>query len=490
MCEKCPPDATTRYATGDIPEFDTLSRTRRNHIHAILAAPDGVTPLRGDRWEVRQPGNPRIRVVRWHQDGRWTCSTCSGNFRAWRPCLHMAAVFRHVGLMPAAEAEVAPNKGRRDQAAFDAGKRNMATEFPALAAKLCATVRQVRWNSIGREAVPASDLMFGALRYVASGLCLRETESELKKDYAAGLISRPYSYPLLSEYLNQPSTTAELDRLLLMTFIATRHWSATAGMDGTGFQRRNYYQYCQDRTGKREGSKPNPAGRRYLTTIPLIIYETNIVPAVAAYTHVEAEARADDGLDGLRGEQPWFMALVERVRPHFPGFERVRTDMGFFKRNHYLWGECWGIGVSTPFPAHFKPTKRNHQHGPEYRAADRAYDAWHTNREASLKEYHKRSHDEGMMNGIKVEFNGGLQTRTEPSQFNEVRLKWLAWNLKQTIYLMHHHNWAPDYAAAAALVGRADLPPLAELAGHYKGKSALAILHEAVAAKAPGIQGA
>lgn len=486
MCEKCAPDALTRYATEGIPEFDALSRARRNNIHQILDFPEGVTPRQNDRWEVRQPGRPFLRIVRWRA-GNWTCDTCSGSFRATNPCLHMIVVFRHLGLMRAPEVIVEVGKGPRDQAAFDAGKRNMAQEFPALAAKLCATVRPSRFNPIGREAVPASDLMFGAIRYVESGKCLRETESLLKQDYEAGRISRPYSYTLLSEYLAHPSTTAELDRLLLTTFIATSHYAKTAGMDGTGFQRRNYYQYAEDRQRfRRDGFKADPKGRRYLTSVPAIVYETNIVPAVATYSQSIPNSPYGDDLEGLRGETPYFMALMERIRPFFPGLQRVRTDMGFFKRTHFLWGECWGIDVKIPFPSSFKPVRKRAGvgAGPEFVAAARAFDAWHADPTASWKEYHKRSQQEGMMNGVKVEFGGGLQTRTEESQVNEIRLKWLAFNLKQTIYLMHKHSWAPDYQAAAERLGPADLKPLAEVAAHFKERSGLKLYHEAIAEKA------
>jgi hypothetical protein len=386
----------------------------------------------------------------------------------------MLIVFRHLGLMEDDSAPEVKAGKIRDQAAFDAGKRNMAELFPKIAAQLCDTVRTTRSNPLGREAVTARDLAFGVLRYVQLGKCLRETESQLRLDHAAGYLQRPYSYALLSQYLNDPRTGPELDRLLLTTFITTSHFSNSCGPDGTGIQLRNYYEYGALRTQEKRR-------RGFIMAVPLIIYETNIIPAVALYERQPwgTGPREDDG---LRGEAPYLLALLERVRPYFPSLEIVRHDLGFFKRMHYLWGECYGIRFVSGFKENFRTTPA--AFGPEVRASARAYDAWHTNEDASWKEYHKRSQQEGVMNGLKVQFGGGVHARSELAKGNEIRLKWLAYNIHQIIYLMESRNWTPDFQAAASRLGDQDLTPLEELAAKYLGRHADAvILKEAEAAK-------
>lgn len=486
MCEKCPADPARHYAGCEIPAFsDLMLRARTNAF--LLFNSGSVAAVGGDRFEVRDADRVRVKLVRW-RNGKWTCNSCSGSRTSGRPCSHMVAVFLHLGLM-VADSSPASSGVERNPAAIDAGKRNMAEAFPKLAAQLCDTVRFTRFNQVGREPVAARDLMYGALRYVEMNRCLRETESQLKLDFAAGHLRKMFSYPLISQYLNHAGTAAEIDRLLLTVFIATSHFARSAGMDGTGFQRRNYYEYADDRARQRAKAEEAPPSksrpllpyerrrRGYVQAIPLIIYETNIVPAVMCRVRETTEgggqfdgsSRYDpDYLDGLGGEQPYFLALLERVRPYFPHLETVRADMGFFKLTHYQWGEHWGVRVSIPFKSNYNPHSKNHS-GSASRAAARAYNAWHADPTGSLAEYHKRSHDEGMMNGVKVEFGGGVQTRKNESQCNEVRLKWLAFSLKQVIYLMHkHEGWVPDFQAAAERLGLGDLAPLRDLALRYK----------------------
>lgn len=508
MCDKCPASPTTRYGTDGIAVFQSLRLAMRRKALEITKRLGGVMPLPGNRFSVLPVDRTKPVIVRWRLD-HWGCGSCSGRINETKPCFHLVAVLVHLGLMPTAVEDVTPNK-IRNQAAFDLAKRNMAQELPKLIAKLCEQVRETRINPVGREAVTVQDLMFGIITYVASGCPMREVESMLKDTYEKGLTSKLYSYPLLSEFLEHPETSMEIQRLQLMLGIASSAFTASAGPDGTGFQRRNFFQYAEDRArwrAQRErkkaeraavkrGQSPKPSEaspteldkprqRGHIQAIPLIAYETNIVLDV----HVRAIDPTDDSeddsestatskdeedeMEGLRGEQPYFLALLERTRPFLPHLRRVRADKGFAKMLNYWWGQCWGIELSIPFKSNFQPGARKNKSGRARKAASRALVDWMMDEEAAHDEYHKRSQQEGVMNGCKVEVGGGVRTRTEQSQLNEVRLKWLVFSLKQTLYLMYGRDgWVPDFAAAAAQLGPDDLVPLEVLAAKYLQKNA------------------
>jgi hypothetical protein len=512
MCDKCPSNPLGRYGQGRIPAFSQLRKPAVRRALEISNRPGGVVSPGGDRYHVLPANRHEPVVVRWRLSA-WRCDSCSGKVTEARPCFHMIAVFLHLGLLVTLASESVLSKVR-NQAAFDAAKRNMHVELPKLMRLVAAEVRETRLNPIGREAILTRDLVFGAMTYVESGDCLRETEGALVAAFQAGHINRPYSYSLLSEYLECPTTSMELQRLQLLIAIATAAFTRSGGPDGTGFQRRNYFQYAEDRArwrARKEQEKrlreqerlrtqdtkrgapskllPSPKKvdlprhRGYIQAIPLIAYETNIIldVHVRAVDPTESEDRDDDTdpinlEDGLRGEAPYFLALFERVRPYLPYLKDARADKGFQKMLHHWWGYCWNISVHIEPKSNFKPGARSSMSGKVRKAATRAYDAWMEHRKASEDEYHKRSQQEGVMNGVKVEVGGGVRTRTPTSQLNEVRLKWMVYSLKQVLYLMHAHDWKPDFAAASAILGPGDLVPLEELAAKFLQKSAADII--------------
>lgn len=519
MCEKCPADAKERYAREYRPfkEWPTVTKRRAS---AIVGNPFGIRPLQNkrDHYETNGPGTKvGGQVVYWRLNN-WHCEHCGGHPNALHPCLHIGAVLLHLGIVPDNVNRVELPEERRNQAALDQSKTHMETDFPRLAKQLVeAVLPDVLQNVRGRPRTEARTMMMGAIAYVESGRCLRETRSRLELWHQLGLIESIPGYGRLSKFLSSDACRFWSDRLMLVIAMTCKHFTFSGGPDGTGFQRRSFYAYAEkrreqqrekrlratqkkrDEASKAAGQpeaetkkvgKDAPRRRGYYLAVPLIMYETNMVPAVAVRLYPGFDESDEDrqkrlsNSDGFPdAEAPYFLGLLELVRPFFPAIKQVRGDLGYWKFVHWLWGEIFHIDVQIPEKADFD--EKSYLTGaPGKSAAMKAIAAYRRDIPAHLAAYHKRSHQEGCQNGIKVEMGPGVRLRSLLGQMNEVRLKYVCWNLKQLNYERYNRAiqpgqpWEPDFKGEAKIAAEADPPEVELMAKLYEDDPAHILRHQ------------
>ena len=494
MCERCPSDALRVYSAPNYRPYKDILRKTAFKAAKILGNPSGVRALKRDRFELNLPPSQVGGGVVYWRLGKWNCTKCGGEPNQSRPCYHMVALFLHLGLLHAPDKAPSLPDDPRDQSALDQSKRNMEGDFPRIARRLVETVPEWPTNPRGASRISVRDLLIGALAYAVSGQSLRETESRLKIWQQLGFVEEVPSYGLLSSFLASPQLRHQLDRLLLVSAMAVRDYTYSGGPDGTGFQRHNFYSYGEERRRRNRAADDPEAKvetskrtRRHILAIPLIMYETNVVPALVVRPVDPLDGSSADTFkqDGFpNGEAPYFLGLLERVRAFFPQLAQVRADRGYFAFRNYLWGELWGINVQIPPRANYVGSASGKGRYGAGKAAYKAITSYQNDVPAHLAAYHKRSQQEGVMNGVKVEMGGGVRLRGPDSQFNEIRLKYVAWNLKQVNYERYHRasapglTWEPDFLAQAH---QADAKPLAtpeELARKYQGSHAAQLMTE------------
>jgi hypothetical protein len=203
-----------------------------------------------------------------------------------------------------------------------------------------------------------------------------------------------------------------------------------------------------------------PKARGYMTAIPWYFYETNMVGALVIrprspieYEEGDDEGEDDDGL--WNAENPYFLGMLDLLRPHFPQLKQVRADGGLYKFNHYLYGTCYGIDMQIPHSKSFKPGAGDGRSGKARKAAAEAFARYQADPMKHYKDYHKRSHQEGCQHGVKRTTGPGLRTHKQTQQLVECALKFLVWNIRQLNYHVHARSelaWYPDFAHAAVTV--------------------------------------
>lgn len=288
-----------------------------------------------------------------------------------------------------------------------------------------------RKSKRGQPPLPIGDAIRSIVMKVYTTFSGRRAQTDLRDLARVGLISKVGCYNSGFNYMQAPSTTAILTRLIEesaapLSVIEQGQFA----IDSTGFSTVSYDRWFDQKHGKLRAEHPWVKLHVFVGTM------TNVVAAV----RVSGEA-----------DCPVLPDLLTKARERFQ-VQEVSGDKAYASKDNLK--AIYAAGAN-PFLM-FKDNAVMSMKSPEW---SRALGMFLMNRDAWLPKYHRRSNVEATMWAIKSKFGGRVASKLPTAQVNEVLCKVLCHNLCCLVQAIFEHGvqanfWpvAPAPATALTLV--------------------------------------
>ena len=368
-------------------------------------------------WMVKsQSGNGRYVVS--VGDGEAPYCTCPDFELRQQACKHVYAVAVFKAREEEGEGEDKPTVIKvpekpqpkrptysQDWSAYTAAQVNEGDYFVTLLRQLCDTIEEPEYE-FGRPRLRLSDMIFGAGLKVYSTKSGRRAMSDLRRAYRDGLMAKLPSYASVLRYLQQPSLTQLLVRMIEQSAVPLAGVEQDFAIDSTGFATTTYHRWF-DNKWEKEIVEADWVKCHVASGV-----KTNIVTAVAV-------------TEGQSADFPYWVPFVETTAENF-SIREVSGDKAYLGHDNLAVVDKVGGQAFVPFKANSVARNKHHRRDPLW---ERMFHYYNYHREEFLEHYHKRSNVESTMHMVKSKFGAFIRAKTPNGQVNEALVKVLAHNI-------------------------------------------------------------
>ena len=404
--------------------MDAMVSTRQARGAALAkSAGKAIRHIAGDTFFVPSATNAGAGYVVDASVGTCTCPDFVEYGAAiGRPCKHVFAIryFRHEQAMP--DGSTVVTEGIRvsypqpDWAAYNRGQCEEGSTVRTLLRGLCDGIEQPTQH-MGRPRAALKDLVYCATLKVFDGKSGRRSKYTLETAEKTGLVDHAARFNTISKYLGKPELAPLLTKLVEESARPLAAVERNFAADATGFNTSVYARWHDHKHGGEQ---------RYQRWVKLHVNTGVLTHVITAA--VVTEGRAHDS--------PVLPELVERTARNFDMREQS-ADKGYLSHDNLAAIEAVGAKPFIPF-------KSNSQSkGSE--AWERLYHLFSLNNETFRHHYHRRSNVEAVFSSMKRKFGGGVLSKTQTAQFNEVLLKCLCHNLSMVTMAIHELGVEPKF---------------------------------------------
>lgn len=297
-------------------------------------------------------------------------------------------------------------------------QRNEKGLFKLLLASLCSGIPEPPAQTTGRPSIPIADLAFGIVDRAYAKLSARRFNYDIRQSAADDIISKPFSYNKLLDFLYSEDTTTLLRALIVESSMPMKDIERTFAPDSSGFATKSYIRWFDEKWGKEQ-------------TIAAWV-KTHIITGV--WSHIVTAANASREQNGDITEFP---ALLDTTMCTFT-VDDVVADGGYMSEDNLERLESLGIESYIPFARNAKFHKDNS-------VWDRHLAFFLLHSDQFYDHYHRRSQVETTFSMIKAKFDAYVLGRTPTSQVNCVLAKIVAHNLCVIARAIYESGLAPTF---------------------------------------------
>lgn len=363
--------------------------------------------------------------------------TCPDHAERRAPCKHYWAVtyIRQEVTTPdgstvVSEALIVTKKPTYPQrwGAYNRARAEEPVRMPYLLHDLCKMVDEPAREpgKAGRPRLPLRDGILCAAMKVYLKKTQRDLEPYLAEAVRAGLITRVPSLGSLSHTMEDETLTPVLERLVEVSGTPLRGVETSFAIDGTGFGTKQYVRWLDSDHGTRG---------EYHDWIRL-----NACVATRSNVYTAVRVTKSDGPGS--GEQPHVPYLIARTVANGWNLQEVSADKGYSGAEVLAAIERAG---ATPF-VKFKDNARMRG----IPVWDESFHMFCAERALFDRHYHQRSNVEATFGATKERFDVTVSSKLLASQFNEVLLKCLCFNLARLVLFIHEFGIAARFPMPSA----------------------------------------
>ncbi len=318
----------------------------------------------------------------------------------------------------------------QDWPAYNAAQTHEKDLFVTLLHALCRGITEPpRPHGPGRPRLPLAERVFAAAYKVFVGFSARRFMSDLRAAHAQGHLSRLPHFNSIFNYLEAPSLTPLLHKLITVTSLPLRAVESDFAIDSSGFSTTGTVTWFNTKFGH------DVDNHDWIKLHLVTGVKTNVVTSATV-----------SGRDA--NDAPFLPALVDDTARNFRMLE-LSADKAYSSVKNLEAVAEWGADPFIPFKSH-----TTGDGGGNY-LWRKLWGYYQFQRDEFLPHYHKRSNVESTFSMIKGKFGGKLWSRSTAGQVNEALLKVLCHNLCVVVQSIHELGIAPTFwpAEAVAVAG-------------------------------------
>lgn len=313
----------------------------------------------------------------------------------------------------------------QEWSAYNKAQTNEKDRFLSLLAELCKGIEEPI-QSNGRPRLPLGDMIFASAFKVYSTVSGRRFMCDLKDAHSKGFLTRAPHYNSISRYLENPTLTPFLRRLIEESSLPLQAVESSFAVDSSGFSTCRFARWV-----KAKYSEPKQMERHEWIKVHLMCgTKTNIVTSVEV-------------TDSNANDCPQFAGLVKATGRNFT-MSQVSADKAYLSSDNL---QVVADHHAQPFIAFKANSTTSKSHSEIWR---RAFHFYSFNQKRFMDCYHKRSNVETTFHMIKTKFGDRLRSKTRTAQINEALCKVLAHNLCVLIQSMYELGIEPTFWEQAA----------------------------------------
>ena len=301
--------------------------------------------------------------------------------------------------------------------AYNAAQTHEKDKFLLLLADLCRGIQEPPPAKTGRRPIPLKDAVFAACFKVYSTFSGRRFMSDLRNAKEAGYIRATPHYNSIFHYLENPTVTPLLHRLIVESGLPLRTVEVNFAGDSSGFMTSRFVRWFDHKYGA-ERKKAEWVKCHLMCGV-----KTNVVTAVEIH-------------DMHAADSPQLPALVDATAKNFTVRE-VSLDKGYSSGENH---DAIAKHGATPYIA-FK----NNTTGGIGGLFEKMFHYFSFRREDFLAHYHKRSNVDSTFSMIKAKFGDAVRSKTDTAMKNEVLAKIVCHNIVCVIHEMYELGVEPTF---------------------------------------------
>jgi transposase len=283
---------------------------------------------------------------------------------------------------------------------------------------LCTGVGQPEYKGTGRPSFLWSDVVFGGVMKVYTGMSGRRASTDVEDCAANGLIDDAPHYNTVHRYMGSAALTPVLKKMIEESATPLKAVEQNFSVDSTGFNTATYARWFDEKYGKERKYQ------RWIKAHAMVGVRTNIVTSVEV-------------TPGNRGDCLEFAGLVKSTAERFKLAE-VSADKAYLSNENLELVEKLGAVPYIPF----KLNSREDGGGETWQ---RVYHMFHANKQEWEPRYHLRSNVETTFSALKRKLGSFVRAKGETAQVNEVLAKILCFNLSCLVHEMHELGIDPKF---------------------------------------------
>ncbi len=300
--------------------------------------------------------------------------------------------------------------------AYDRAQINEKAKFQKLLFDLCKGVKETSQAGRGRPRMPLADAIFCAVFKVYSTVSGRRCISDLVDAKEKGYITKTPCFAKLLHILENESTSAILEQLVIETSNPLKTIETKFAVDSSGFSGCRFDRWFDHKWGDVRNIRARA--------------KAHIMCGVTTNTITACEV-------SHAGDSPTLPILLTATASRFEVSE-VSADMAYSSANNIEAIDAIGAAPLIPFKSNASGNSR----GPLWA---KMFHYFQFKREEFLSKYHNRSNVESTFSMLKAKFGDSVRSKTDTAMKNEVLAKIVCHNICCLISAMYELGIDPVF---------------------------------------------
>jgi transposase len=339
------------------------------------------------------------------------------------PCKHVFAVeyARHRIAMPdgtTITTETMKVTYTQNWPAYNAAQTTEKAHVQQLLRDLCEGIVQPPYVGKGRPCLALSDVVYGAVMKVYTGMSGRRATTDIVSCEERGLIDHAPHYNSIFHYLERADLTPLLKKLIEESAEPLKSVETNFAVDATGFSTKTYRRWYDAKYGKEMKEA------RWVKAHAMIGVQTNIITAVEV-------------TEGFANDSPQFPGLVKTTGARGFKMDEVSADKAYLSSDHLALVADHGGMMYVPFRSNCKGAGSEHWR--------KLWHLYNFKKHEFLRHYHLRSNVESTFSAVKRLFGASVRSKLLTAQLNEVLAKLLCYNLTVLVHSFHDLGIEPAF---------------------------------------------
>jgi transposase len=319
-------------------------------------------------------------------------------------------------------AQSAPVSYSQDWVAYNEAQTNEKLLFLRLLGELTEQIPKPAGTGAGRPPADTGEMIFACCLKIYLNFSSRRAESDLKMAQQLEYIGHTPHFNTILKYLNDPSLTGILMRLVEFSALPLQQLEDKFAVDSTGFSTSVFARWYGT-------SRKNEEQRTYVKAHVMCGVRTNVICSIQV-------------TPGTVSDFNMFPILVNSTAKRFK-MKEVSADKGYSSRKCM---EAVSKHGAIPFIAFRRHSKGLAQGSQIWRTM---YVHFRDHKEDFLAHYHQRSNIESVFSMMKRKQGTFLRSRKGIAQINEILCKALVHNICVLIQEMFESGVHVDFQSLA-----------------------------------------